>query len=554
MEKVTVLYEGKTYQVERGVSVREFLKAPDKPEYQDNPVIGALINGEFKSLHYSLIYRSTTIEAIRLFSPLGKRIYRHSICFLLSYAAACLFPQHHLEIGHSLGDGFYFEFTDSKAAKEEIEALSSFMKETANKALPITREKIPYPEAAEIFSKEAFRHTYQLLDTISDGDITIYTLGKYYDMAYEPLVYNTSALAIWDLRQYEDGMLLRYPQSNQFSAIKPFADNPLLFSVFRKTSSDNKILKCESLGDLNRIILNGKAGELIQLSEAMFNARIFDTAEKIHSRGTVKAVFISGPSSSGKTTFSLKLAQQLRVLGYDPIKISLDDYYFTRELVPVDDEGKKDYEALEALDLSFFRQNLHDLIENGKTLLPSFSFKENKRYMREEETVMYPSSILIIEGIHGLNPALTPELDPSLCFKIYISALTSMIIDDHNRISTTDNRMLRRLVRDNRTRAIPTEDTLSMWPSVERGEKNHIFPYQNNADVMINSAMPYELSALAPQAMNLLRSVKPESGYAFATARRLLKFLELICTIPATEIPADSITREFLGGSIYESV
>ena len=310
----------------------------------------------------------------------------------------------------------------------------------------------------------------------------------------------------------------------------------------------------ESLGQLNKCIQNGEEKELIQLSEAMFNAKVRDVASDILSKKKIKAIFIAGPSSSGKTTFSLKLSQQLRISGYEPVKISLDDYYLTRDKVPVDSDGNKDYEALEALDLDFFRDNLADLITQGQCRLPHFSFRDNARIMNEHDTVMKENSVLIIEGIHGLNPALAPDLDKDISYRIYISALTSMIIDDHNRISTTDNRIIRRIVRDHRTRGIKTEETLSMWPSVERGEKNYIFPYQNNADVMINSAMPYELAALAPYALNLLRSVKPNTPYAYATARRLLKFLSLVYIIPISQIPEDSITREFLGGSAFGAI
>lgn len=554
MEKVTVLYEGKKIEVQKGLALSSFLALPQKPCYNDDPIVGALINGEYKNLGYELCYKSTRIEPIRLFSPLGKRIYRHSLCFLLSYAASRLFPESHLEIGHSLGDGFHFHFTERKVTNEDVNALRQLMNETVEKNLPITREKIPYLEALEIFTGRPHKHTAELLASRNDGDITVYTLDGYVDSAYEPLVPSTGILSLWKLDKYKEGMLLRYPQSRDWSRINDFHDNPLLYSVFRKTASNNAILGCESLGQLNSIILSGKSSELIQLSETMFNNRIHEIAEDIRGRKSVRIIYIAGPSSSGKTTFSLKLGLQLKAMGYIPIKISLDDYYFSREFVPVDSDGNKDYEALEALDIEFFRHNLHELLETGETLLPHFSFKENKRHMADVKTHMDDRSVIIVEGIHGLNPALAPDIDQNLTYRIYISALTSMIIDDHNRISTTDNRIIRRIVRDFRTRGVRTEETLSMWPSVERGEKYHIFPYQNNADAMINSAMPYELAALAPQALNLLRSVKPDSPYAFATARRLLKFIELVYTIPLSDIPADSITREFLGGSVFGAI
>lgn len=554
MEKVKVQFENRCHDVDKGTSVKDFLNLPEVPEYEDNPVVGAYVNGEFKSLHYTLIYHFTTVEPIHLFSQLGKRIYRHSICFLLSCAAAKLFPDNHLVIGHSLGDGYYFSFSDKSVTNEDITALTGKMKSMVKAKMPVEREKLPYAEALSLFSGHTFRYASELLETRNEGDITAYTLDGYTDISYEPLVYNTSLLSLWDLRKYEKGMLLRYPQSRDFLKLKPFTENPLLFSVFRETAENDRILKMESLGQLNKCIQNGEEKELIQLSEAMFNAKVRDVASDILSKKKIKAIFIAGPSSSGKTTFSLKLSQQLRISGYEPVKISLDDYYLTRDKVPVDSDGNKDYEALEALDLDFFRDNLNDLITQGQCRLPHFSFRDNARIMNEQVTVMKDNSVLIIEGIHGLNPALAPGLDKDISYRIYISALTSMIIDDHNRISTTDNRIIRRIVRDHRTRGIKTEETLSMWPSVERGEKNYIFPYQNNADVMINSAMPYELAALAPYALNLLRSVKPDTPYAYATARRLLKFLSLVYIIPISQIPEDSITREFLGGSAFGAI
>ena len=554
MEKVKVQFENRCHDVDKGTSVKDFLNLPEVPEYEDNPVVGAYVNGEFKSLHYTLIYHFTTVEPIHLFSQLGKRIYRHSICFLLSCAAAKLFPDNHLVIGHSLGDGYYFSFSDKSVTNEDITALTGKMKSMVKAKMPVEREKLPYAEALSLFSGHTFRYASELLETRNEGDITAYTLDGYTDISYEPLVYNTSLLSLWDLRKYENGMLLRYPQSRDFLKLKPFTENPLLFSVFRETAENDRILKMESLGQLNKCIQNGEEKELIQLSEAMFNAKVRDVASDILSKKKIKAIFIAGPSSSGKTTFSLKLSQQLRISGYEPVKISLDDYYLTRDKVPVDSDGNKDYEALEALDLDLFRDNLNDLITQGQCRLPHFSFRDNARIMNEHDTVMKDNSVLIIEGIHGLNPALAPGLDKNISYRIYISALTSMIIDDHNRISTTDNRIIRRIVRDHRTRGIKTEETLSMWPSVERGEKNYIFPYQNNADVMINSAMPYELAALAPYALNLLRSVKPDTPYAYATARRLLKFLSLVYIIPISQIPEDSITREFLGGSAFGAI
>ena len=315
MDKVTVHYDGKAYEVTKGTSLMDFLSMKEKLSYDDDPFVGALINGEYKSLHYSFNYSYTTIEPIRLFSGLGKRIYRHSICFLLSYAASRLFPDHHLEIGHSLGDGFYFHFTDMDVREDDIQALADLMKRTVEDNLPILKEKIPYTEALRIFSGNHFSHTAELLGSRNDGDITIYTLNGYMDSAYEPIVPRTGVLSKWHLMKYEDGMLLRYPQSRDVMNIKSFVDNPLLYSVFKRSRREGEVLGCEALGQLNGLILAGKANELIQMSENMFNDRIFEVANDIRSRGRVKFIFISGPPPGEDLAGQLLFHKRARARG-----------------------------------------------------------------------------------------------------------------------------------------------------------------------------------------------------------------------------------------------
>ncbi len=533
--------------------IAKLLCADDSATYESNPIVGALVNGELKSLDYRLIYPAD-VKPVRLFTPLGKRIYRHSICFLLSYASFSVFPDRHLEIGHSLGDGYFFRFTGYEASEEDVKALEEKMREAVKRNLRTERLSIPYDEAVRLFSGPLYERTLSLLKTRNDSGIRISRMDGFSYIAYEPIVTHTSVLSLWELRPYQGGMLLRYPQSRDFTALRPFQDNPKLFEVFRSSAANCRILGTESLGHLNEKIAKGETMRLIELSESMLDRQIIAISEDIKRRGTVRMVFIAGPSSSGKTTSSLKLFSELEILGYRPIKISLDDYYLPRDQVPRDEDGNYDFEVMEALDLELFRKNVKDLTEGVPVHLPSFDFKTQKRSFDSKETALTDESIVIVEGIHGLNPALVPELEPSLSYKIYISCLTSVSIDDHNRISTTDNRIIRRMIRDSRTRGTGAAETLAMWPSVERGEKNHIFPYQNNADAMINSSLPYEIAALTPYAIPLLRSVKPESGDAYTLSRRLLKFLELCYMIPLEEIPRTSLLREFLGGSIYGAV
>lgn len=525
----------------------------DESLYKNNPVVGILVDGELKSFDYKILHKAV-VEEVKLFSPLGKRIYRHSICLLLSYAAAFLYPNRHLEIGHSLGDGFYFQFTDHETTEEDVKALKDKMEEAVAKDLTIETKYVSYLDALKLFSKPQYEHSLSLLKTRNDSVIKINTIDGFSFIAYEPVVTHTSILSLWELRSYQKGLLLRYPQTRDINNIKDFVDNPLLYKIFNKSRENLKILHTSSLGELNEIIKNGDTERVITLSEAMMNRQIALISEKIKTLGTIKAVFIAGPSSSGKTTSSLKLFRELEIIGYEPIKISLDDYYLPKEQIPKDEDGNYDFEVMEALNLELFRKNLEELLKGNEVHLPYYDFKSGLRGESEDITLLKENSILIIEGIHALNPKLCPNIDPNVVYKIYISCLTSVCIDEQNRISTTDNRIIRRLVRDSRTRGIAPEVTLSMWPSVERGEKNHIFPYQNNANSMINSNLSYEIAALVPYAIPLLRSIKPDCGYAYTTARRILKFLELCYPIQSEKIPSDSVLREFIGGSVYGAI
>ncbi len=525
------------------------------PSYQDDPVIGALVNNDLQPISARL-ESDCTLEPIRIFSDLGKRMYRHSICYLLGCAVAGLYPDRRLVIGHSLGDGYYYSFDDQYLlSSEDIDQISKVMRELADGNLPIEQVKVPYEQAMQYFHQRKFEETEALLSYQNEPVISLYQLNGYWDVTYEPLVHTTSVLTVWELKPYGDrGMLLRYPRSFDFTELDTWKDNPLLFSVFREYKEWGKILDVGSLGRLNQICATGQIQSFIRMAEALQAKKIAQIADKVIGDSNIRVVFIAGPSSSGKTTFAQKLCIQLQVMGIRPIKISLDDYYLTREFVPVDENGEKDFEALEALDTAQFQQDLHDLYDGLPVDLPCFDFRENKRYYKQCPIQLDRHSILVIEGIHGLNPALVPQLDPETTFRIYISALTQLNLDDHNRISTTDNRILRRMVRDNRTRGVAAETTLSMWPSVQRGENLHIFPYQNNADVMLNSALDYELSVLASFAQPLLKTVKPSAKKAYPLARRLLAFLENVYPVPESIVPKDSLLREFIGGSEFDVI
>ncbi len=557
---IRLFHNGNTYEVASGITVQECLETcfgidTSHLEYKDNPIVAVRADNEL--LPFSARLKTdVTIELQRLFSDLGKRMYRHTMCYLLALASHHLFPERNLVIGHSLGDGYYYTYDQIYGLDpKDVKALDECMRTLIKQDIPIEREVLSYRAALEYFSREGFTATATLLEYRNDPTITLYRCDDFLDISYEPLLHSTALISLWDLRPYGDrGMLLRYPHAKTPLTLDTFKDNPLLFSVFREYKIWGNILKVDCLGAMNQICGSKDIKTFIRMNEDLQHRKISDIADMVVRKATVKVVFIAGPSSSGKTTFSKRLAIQLRLLGYDPVQISLDNYYRPKSEAPRDVDGKADLEALEALDLQLFRENLEDLYTGKTVALPRFDFRDNgKRYYTGETISLKEQTILVIEGIHGLNPSLIPGIDRKTTFKIYISALTQLNLDDHNRISTTDNRIIRRIVRDNRTRSTSAETTLLMWPSVERGESLHIFPYQNQADVMINSALEYELAVLKPYAEPLLKTVKPASHDAYPTARRLLTFLENVYPIPADLVPSDSLLREFIGQSEFNA-
>ena len=554
MREITVSVEGKRYKLPAFSSAREILEKAGMvcgEDYQENPIVGALVNGQLSPLG-TPVPMSCQLEPVRAFQGFGRRIYRHSICFLLCYASKLVFPKRRLVIGHSLGDGFFFNFEDGKETDtDQIEALSSKMKELVDQHLDIEYVSLANQDAIRALKRQGFEDAVLLLKSMNEPSVNLYKIQDYYHIAYEPIVDNTRVLGAWELRPYEYGMLLRYPVKYDINRIVPFKDNQRMFEVFNEYRAWGKILGVTCVGEMNRMCSNNAAEQYVRLSESLQRRKIASIADDVHNR-KAKAVFIAGPSSSGKTTFAKKLCEQFLLLEYSPIRISLDDYYKQRQFAPLDEEGKPDFEALEALDIDLFDRNMQDLFAGKEVDLPHFSFTENATYYLNHPIKMKSNTIFVIEGIHGLNPKIVSKIAPKYVYKVYISALTQLNMDDCNRVSTTDDRMLRRILRDYRTRNSSAEETLLMWPSVSRGERLHIFPNQNNADVMFNSALDYELGVLSPFVSPLLHEVSPDSGTAYTHAQRLLAFLENIYAIPSSFVPSDSILREFIGQSDYE--
>lgn len=509
------------------------------------------INNEVRSLEDQIQYTST-IEPVLNNSKTGSAIYRRSLCLLLATACHTLFPEKRLLVGHSLGHGYFYTFEDEdEVSNDVINQLRKEMEKLIEQNIPITTKDISYQEATQLFEKLNLKETRKQLQFICEPSIKINTINDFSDIYFEPLVRSTGVLKVFDILQYKNGFLLRFPRTSDPERLDLFKDEPKLYEIFSKYKEWGKRVNVTSAASLNQLIKQRQINDFIEITETFQQKNISNIASQIIEKGTVKVVLIAGPSSSGKTTSAKKLALELRAMGYQPKIISLDCYYLGRDKTPLDEEGKPDFECLEALNIELLNQNLVDLFAGKEVCIPSYDFHSGTSYFDENcKMTLEENEILIMEGIHGLNDKLTPKVPAEYKFKIYLSALTQLNLDDHNRISTSDNRLIRRIVRDNNFRGKPAAGTIEMWPSVTRGEELHIFPFQNNADAILNTALDYEFSVLRVYAAPLLRQVTPMEK-EYSEARRLLNFLENFSTIPPTAVPPRSILREFIGGSAF---
>lgn len=552
MNKIKITFTDKT-SIEADNSIKPVtILSRIAPQVSDaeQKILAVKVNNELYSLE-SEINISADIEPVFENSKEGAAIYRRSLCFVLAAAAYNLFPGTRLLVGHSLGYGYYYTIdTQQKISPSEIKAIQAEMKRIISADEIIETRTISYKEACELFESLNLIETRKQLNYRTPPRIKINTLEKFSDMYFEPLVGNTGMLDVFDLVPYNEGFLLRFPTQNNPSSLPEFHDQPKLFQIYSDYKKWGRRLGVTSAASLNQIIHDRKTADFINITETLQTKKISDIAEKIMDKKTARVVLIAGPSSSGKTTTSKKLALQLQALGYTPKVISLDSYYVGRTQTPKDENGQYDYECLEALNIKLLNENLMDLFE-GKTIkLPSYDFQAGESYFSGQTMDLGPNDILIMEGIHGLNDKLTPLVPESMKFKIYLSALTQLNLDDHNRIPTSDNRLIRRIVRDARFRGKSAADTIRMWENVQKGEKLHIFPFQNNADAMLNTALDYEIPVLKVYAEPLLKCVSPLQK-EFSESNRLLQFLNFFSTIPATDVPNQSIIREFIGGSAF---
>ncbi len=551
--KIYCLNNNLTKEYPLGTSLWEI--AQDMKIKLEYPILGARVNNKLSELSYK-VYRPKFIEFIDITNIDGHRMYQRSLSFVLMKAVRDLLPGARLKIEHSISQGFYCEIEkpdNTKLKPEEVLDIAERMRQIVDADLPFYREEIPTQQAIKIFEEYQLFEKAKLFRTRPTLFTSIYKLDNQIDYFYGYLVPSTGYLKIFDLIPYYDGMLLRFPTRNNPEELGPIIEQPKLFEIFREYKNWVEILGVSTIGSINEKIKQGKAGELIKVSEALHEKKVAQIADMIHKKGNVRLVLIAGPSSSGKTTFSKRLSVQLRVLGYDPVAISLDNFFVNREDTPRDENGNYDFENVRALDIELFTKVMNGLISGQEVEMPKFDFHKGQRYYDGTKAKLSDRGIIVIEGIHGLNPILSKGIDDKFKFKIYVSALTQLGIDYHNRIPTTDNRLLRRMIRDYQYRGYSLVETLQRWPSVRRGEEKYIFPFQEEADVMFNSAMIYEFSVLKKHLEPLLKEI-PETVYEYSEARRLLKFLSYFEPIvkEEREIPPTSILREFLSGSAFK--
>ena len=496
---------------------------------------------------------SSTLEPVPLLSPEGAMIYRRSLSFLLAVASAKLFPGRRLQVGHSLGNSYYYTFASGRPpSNEEITALEEEMRLLVSENLPIVFKYLSYGEATEVFTREGRLDMSMLLQQRSSARIKVNECSGFMDIYIEPLVPYTGILGVFVIMPYSDGFLLRFPESGTME-IGSFTDEPKIFSVYSEYKKWGRIIGVRAVGELNSMIAERKFLDFIRIAEAHQTRKVSEIAEEIYRRRhNIKTVLLAGPSSSGKTTTAKRLSIELMVMGIKPVAISLDSYYVGKDKTPKDENGEPDYERLDALDIVHLNEQLQAVYGGDEVHMPSYDFKTGISEKGAGDKIsMDRRTMLIIEGIHALNDDLTPGIPRGSKFKLYVSALTQLNLDDHNRIPTSDNRLLRRIVRDSQFRGVDAATTIKVWPKVRDGERRHIFPFQNSVDVAFNSALDYELSVLKFYAEPLLRSVKPDCR-EYSEAVRLLSFLENFTPIPPHHVPGTSILRGFIGGSEFK--
>lgn len=542
MKKFTINYNGKDIEVNEGEIFKNIVEEED--------AVLCILNGSDFELTQKIPY-SGRMEILTSNTEVGWNIYSRTLQYIFIKASLDIFKDAKIVIQHSISRGIFGEILkEGELTEEDISLIKKRMQELIDKDIKINKISVPREKAIEIFKNYNMLDKVKLLSQIELENVSLYELDGRYDYFYGPMAYSTGIIKAYDLIKYAHGFVLRNPEKEDVNILGKFIEQKGLAKVFYETEEWLNVLGIGEVGSLNEKVLSREKKELMLTSEALHEKKIAYIADNIVKKPSIKMVLIAGPSSSGKTTFANRLGIQLRVNGLIPVKISLDDYFVEREFTPRDENGDYNFECIEAIDIKLFNENLIDILNGKKVRLPSYNFKTGKREWYKEEFEFPKNGILIVEGIHGLNPLLTEKIPAENKYKVYISALTQLNIDNHNRIATTDVRKVRRIVRDYLSRGYDAEETLKMWPSIKKGEKKNIFVFQEEADDMFNSTLPYELCVLKPYAIQQLDKIGPESP-VYGEAIRLKSFLSFFKEISVNDVLGNSILREFIGGSYF---
>ncbi len=538
----------KSQKVEIGSTLFDIFSAFDL-KMTHGPV-SARVNNKVEGMHYR-VYNSKDVEFLDMTSSSGSRAYTRTLFFVLCKAVQDIYPATDVVIDIPVSNGFYVDIRLGRpVVDEDVNIIRRRMQEIIDARMPIRRFTVPTEEAVALFQEKGDVEKVKLLKTSGSIYTTYYKIGDYVDYYYGTLLTNTSQLYLFGLEKYYDGMLLRIPSLKNPDVLGEMTRQDKMFEIFKEHHRWQSILGIRTVGDFNQAIDSNHSTDIINISEALQEKKIAKIAEEITSRKGVKLVLLAGPSSSGKTTSCKRLSIQLAVNGLKPLQISLDDYFVDREKTPKDASGEYDYESIYALDLDLINEQFNALFRGEEVELPKYDFQSGKSKKSGNKLKMNDNNVLVVEGIHALNPELTAHIPQEQIFRVYASALTTILLDNHNYIPTTDNRLLRRIIRDYKYRGVSAQETIHRWPSVRAGENKWIFPFQENADAMLNTAMLYELAVIKMQAEPLLQQV-PENCEEYAEAYRLLKFLKYFKGIPYNNLPPTSLLREFLGGSSF---
>ncbi len=513
--------------------------------------ICAKVNNKVEGMHYR-IYHNKDVEFLDMISGSGSRNYTRSLFFVLCKAVHDLYPQSKVVIDIPVSKGYYVDLTIGHEVTDgDVASIRRRMQQIIDAKMPIRRFEVPTEDAVKMFEEKGDKAKSKLLRSAGSLYTTYYQIDDYVDYYYGSLLTNTSKIYLFGLEKYFNGLLLRIPDLKDPGTLPQMTRQDKMFEIFREHHHWQEIMELRTAGDFNEMVRKGQATNLINVSEALQEKKLTEIADEIASRKDVKLVLLAGPSSSGKTTTCKRLSIQLLANGIKPLQISLDDYFVDREHTPKDDKGEYDYESIYALNLKLINDQFNTLFRGEEIELPKYNFQTGRSEKSGQKLRMQPNNVLVVEGIHALNPELTAQIPEAQKFRVYVSALTTILLDDHNYIPTTDNRLLRRIIRDYKYRGVNAQETIHRWPSVRAGENKWIFPYQENADVMFNSAMLFELAVIKQQAEPLLEQV-PENCEEYSEAYRLRKFLKYFQPIPNRDIPPTSLLREFLGGSSFK--